>query len=84
MLGSLLRTIVPNVPLVVCLCRSEQGLELDLFLLQCCAALAPADLFVNRIIECFGLSDYHSLSPERSTEYVNFLIAFSLIEKYGV
>uniref|UniRef100_A0A2C9VBF9 E3 ubiquitin-protein ligase n=1 Tax=Manihot esculenta TaxID=3983 RepID=A0A2C9VBF9_MANES len=63
---------------------SEQGLELDLFLLQCCAALAPADLFVNRIIECFGLSDYHSLSPERSTEYVNFLIAFSLIEKYGV
>ncbi|KAI3959603.1 hypothetical protein MKW92_031866 [Papaver armeniacum] len=27
---------------------SEQGLELDIFLLQCCAALAPPDLFVKK------------------------------------
>ncbi|XP_021666757.2 E3 ubiquitin-protein ligase PRT6 isoform X2 [Hevea brasiliensis] len=53
---------------------SEQGLELDLFLMQCCAALAPADLYVNRIIECFGLSDYHSLTPERSSEYEPVLL----------
>ncbi|XWS55658.1 hypothetical protein CRYUN_Cryun09bG0020100 [Craigia yunnanensis] len=48
---------------------SEQGLELDLFLLQCCAALAPADLYVKRIVERFGLLDYLSLSLERSNEY---------------
>ncbi|XP_065854552.1 E3 ubiquitin-protein ligase PRT6 [Euphorbia lathyris] len=48
---------------------SEQGLELDLFLLQCCAALAPADLYVNRIVERFGLSDYLALNPVRSSEY---------------
>ncbi|CAK9185303.1 unnamed protein product [Ilex paraguariensis] len=45
---------------------SEQGLELDLFLLQCCAALAPADLYVTRIMERFGLADYLSLNPEQS------------------
>lgn len=50
--------------------RSEQGLELDLFLLQCCAALAPADLYVNRIIERFGVTNYLSLNLERSSEYV--------------
>ena len=32
---------------------SEQGLKFDLFLLQCCAALAPADLYVNRILDHF-------------------------------
>ncbi|KAL1822614.1 hypothetical protein ACET3Z_009392 [Daucus carota] len=48
---------------------SEQGLELDLFLLQCCAALAPSDLYVNRIIDRFGLSSYLSLDLERSSEY---------------
>jgi hypothetical protein len=49
---------------------SEQGLELDLFLLQCCAALAPSDLYVNRILERFGLSNYHHLNIERSpSEY---------------
>ncbi|KAK1563726.1 hypothetical protein Q3G72_031804 [Acer saccharum] len=53
---------------------SEQGLELDLFLLQCCAALAPADLFVNRILERFGLSSYLSLNPERSSEYEPVLV----------
>ncbi|KAI3474423.1 hypothetical protein Pfo_029284 [Paulownia fortunei] len=33
---------------------SEQGQDLDLFLLQCCAALAPADLYVQRILERLG------------------------------
>ncbi|KAM2569378.1 hypothetical protein TB2_009488 [Malus domestica] len=53
---------------------SEQGLELDLFLLQCCAALAPADPYVNRIIERFGLSSYLSLNLERSSEYETILV----------
>ncbi|KAH9735916.1 E3 ubiquitin-protein ligase PRT6 [Citrus sinensis] len=53
---------------------SEQGLELDLFLLQCCAALAPADLYVNRIIERFGLSNYLSLNLERPSEYEPILV----------
>ncbi|XP_049375303.1 E3 ubiquitin-protein ligase PRT6 isoform X1 [Solanum verrucosum] len=48
---------------------SEQGLELDLFLLQCCAALGPADQYVTRILERFELSDYLSLDLERSNEY---------------
>ncbi|KAI3801291.1 hypothetical protein L1987_29395 [Smallanthus sonchifolius] len=48
---------------------SEQGLELDLFLLQCCAALAPADLYIARIINRFGLSTYLSLDLERANEY---------------
>ncbi|KAF5747551.1 putative ubiquitin ligase E3 alpha [Tripterygium wilfordii] len=53
---------------------SEQGLELDLFLLQCCAALAPIDLFVSRIVERFGLSDYLSLNVERPSEYEPVLV----------
>ncbi|XP_074362573.1 E3 ubiquitin-protein ligase PRT6 isoform X3 [Apium graveolens] len=53
---------------------SEQGLELDLFLLQCCAALAPSDLYVNRIIDRFGLSSYLSLDLERSSEYEPILM----------
>lgn len=57
--------------LFVFLLRWEQGLEIDLFLLQCCAALAPPDLFVKRIQERFGLSNYHSLSLERPNEYVS-------------
>ncbi|KAJ4842672.1 hypothetical protein Tsubulata_014891 [Turnera subulata] len=48
---------------------SEQGLELDLFLLQCCAALAPPDLYISRIVERFGLSGYLSLHTEQSSEY---------------
>ncbi|XXG66274.1 hypothetical protein AAC387_Pa05g3788 [Persea americana] len=52
----------------------EQGLEFDLFLLQCCAALAPPDLFVKRIQERFGLSNYHSLSLERPNEYEPVLV----------
>ncbi|KAI3772681.1 hypothetical protein L6452_03873 [Arctium lappa] len=53
---------------------SEQGLELDLFLLQCCAALAPADLYIARIIERFGLSSYLSLNLERASEYEAVLV----------
>lgn len=52
-------------------CRSEQGLELDLFMMQCCAALAPPDLYVRRIIERFGLSDYLHLNQARGSEYVH-------------
>ncbi|KAI4356477.1 hypothetical protein L6164_000499 [Bauhinia variegata] len=53
---------------------SEQGLEHDLFLLQCCAALAPEDLFVGRILERFGLSSYLTLNLERSSEYEPVLV----------
>lgn len=53
---------------------SEQGLELDLFLLQCCAALAPADLYISRIIERFGLSTYLSLNLEKANEYEAVLV----------
>ncbi|KAG9159191.1 hypothetical protein Leryth_018168 [Lithospermum erythrorhizon] len=53
---------------------SEQGLEFDLFLLQCCAALAPADLYVQRILERFGLSKYLSLNIERSSEFEPILV----------
>ncbi|KAK7339642.1 hypothetical protein VNO77_20320 [Canavalia gladiata] len=53
---------------------SEQGLELDLFLLQCCAALAPEDQYVCRILERYGLSNYLSLNPERSSEYEPVLV----------
>lgn len=62
--------------MVLCL-RSEQGLELDLFLLQCCAALSPPNLFVHRIIERFGLLHYLSLLPECSSEYVIILLTVS-------
>lgn len=54
---------------------SEQGQELDLFLLQCCAALAPPDLYVQRILERFGLSNYLSLNLEQSSEQEPLLVA---------
>ncbi|CAI9783256.1 unnamed protein product [Fraxinus pennsylvanica] len=54
---------------------SEQGQELDLFLLQCCAALAPADLYVKRILERFGLSNYLSLNLNPSSEHESTLVA---------
>jgi len=57
-------------------CRSdhelEHELELDLFLLQICAALAPADLYVMRLVERFQLPDYLALDIKRSSEYVLF------------
>ncbi|KAM7256820.1 hypothetical protein ACFE04_012561 [Oxalis oulophora] len=46
-----------------------EGLESDLFLLQFCAAFAPADLYVKRILERFELSEYLSLHLEKSSEY---------------
>ncbi|XP_022745332.1 E3 ubiquitin-protein ligase PRT6-like isoform X2 [Durio zibethinus] len=55
-------------------CWSEQGLELDLFMLQFCAAVAPPDLYVKRIVERFGLLNYLSLSLERSNEYEPVLV----------
>ncbi|GLJ41100.1 hypothetical protein SUGI_0851350 [Cryptomeria japonica] len=48
---------------------SEDSLELDLFLLQCCAAMAPPEAFVLRVLERFGLSDYLSLNLVRPNEY---------------
>ncbi|KAF8048454.1 hypothetical protein N665_2507s0003 [Sinapis alba] len=54
--------------------RSEQGLELDLFLLQCCGALAPADSYVNKLLSRFGLSSYLSLSPDITNEYEPVLV----------
>ncbi|KAL1546338.1 RING-type E3 ubiquitin transferase [Salvia divinorum] len=54
---------------------SEQGQEPDLFLLQCCAALAPPDLFVQRILERFGLSNYITLNTDQSSEHESFLVA---------
>ncbi|KAI4340077.1 hypothetical protein MLD38_024949 [Melastoma candidum] len=53
---------------------SDQGLEFDLFMLQCCAALAPADLFIRRILERFGLSSYILLNLERTSEYEPILV----------
>ncbi|XP_010543302.1 PREDICTED: E3 ubiquitin-protein ligase PRT6 [Tarenaya hassleriana] len=53
---------------------SELGLELDLFLLQCCGALAPADSYVSQILNRFGLSSYLSLCPDRSNEYEAVLV----------
>ncbi|KAJ4911538.1 E3 ubiquitin-protein ligase PRT6 [Raphanus sativus] len=53
---------------------SEQGLELDLFLLQFCGALAPADSYVNKILDRFGLSSYLSLNPDMTNEYEAVLV----------
>ncbi|XP_020273460.1 E3 ubiquitin-protein ligase PRT6 [Asparagus officinalis] len=52
----------------------EVGLEPDLFLLQCCAALAPPDSFVKRIQERFGLSNYTSLNLADHNEYEAVLV----------
>ncbi|KAL3622662.1 hypothetical protein CASFOL_033479 [Castilleja foliolosa] len=54
---------------------SEQGHELDLFLLQFCAALAPPDLYVQRILERFGLSSYLSINLEQPSEHEPVLVA---------
>ncbi|CAH8318880.1 unnamed protein product [Eruca vesicaria subsp. sativa] len=54
--------------------RSEQGLELDLFLMQCCGALAPADSYVNKLLSRFGLSSYLSLDPDITNEYEPVLV----------
>ncbi|XP_074561564.1 E3 ubiquitin-protein ligase PRT6-like isoform X2 [Curcuma longa] len=53
---------------------NNQGLESDLFLLQCCAALAPPELFVKRIQEKFGLLNYTSLNISEHNEYEAVLV----------
>ncbi|CAA6654977.1 unnamed protein product [Spirodela intermedia] len=52
----------------------EIGVEPDLFLLQCCAALAPAEFFVKRILERFDLLNYLSLDLSESSEYEPILV----------
>ncbi|XP_047061354.1 uncharacterized protein LOC124668221 isoform X3 [Lolium rigidum] len=48
--------------------RLEQGLDSDLFLLQCCAALSSSEFFVRTIQERFGLSNYTSLELGEQNE----------------
>lgn len=52
----------------------EQGLESDLFLLQCCAALAPPDSFVQRVLERYKLLNYMSLNLADYNEYEPVLV----------
>ncbi|VAH72436.1 unnamed protein product [Triticum turgidum subsp. durum] len=52
----------------------EQGLESDLFLLQCCGALSSPEFFMRTIQERFGLSDYTSLDLTQQNEYESVLI----------
>uniref|UniRef100_A0ACD5TSD6 Uncharacterized protein n=1 Tax=Avena sativa TaxID=4498 RepID=A0ACD5TSD6_AVESA len=60
----------------------EQGLESDLFLLQCCAALSSPEFFVRTIQERFGLANYTSLDLVEQNEHeavlmqemLNFLV----------
>jgi len=60
----------------------EQGLESDLFLLQCCAALSSPEFFVRTIQERFGLANYTSLDLAEQNEHeavlmqemLNFLV----------
>ncbi|MCL7033482.1 hypothetical protein MKW94_010257, partial [Papaver nudicaule] len=55
-------------------CQSAHWSELDIFLLQCCAASAPPNLFVTRVLHRFGLSNYLSLTSEDTTEYEPVLV----------
>jgi E3 ubiquitin-protein ligase UBR3 len=64
---ALLFNINPEVILLP-LSRLEQGLESDLFLLQCCAALSSPEFFVRTIQERFGLSNYTSLELGEQNE----------------
>uniref|UniRef100_A0A0D9UWR3 E3 ubiquitin-protein ligase n=1 Tax=Leersia perrieri TaxID=77586 RepID=A0A0D9UWR3_9ORYZ len=57
----------------------EQGLESDLFLLQCCAALSSPEFFVKTIQERFGLSNYTSLDLSEQNEYESVLMQEMLI-----
>ncbi|XP_078428667.1 proteolysis 6 isoform X2 [Wolffia australiana] len=50
------------------------GVEADLFLLQCCAALAPPEMFVKRIMERFDLLDYICLDSAEDNEYEPVLL----------
>ncbi|KAM0859477.1 hypothetical protein ACQ4PT_047171 [Festuca glaucescens] len=57
----------------------EQGLESDLFLLQCCAALSSPEFFVRTIQERFGLSNYTSLELVEQNEHEPVLMQEMLI-----
>ncbi|CAM0878719.1 unnamed protein product [Alopecurus aequalis] len=57
----------------------EQGLESDLFLLQCCAALSSPEFFVKTIQERFGLSNYTSLDLAEQNEHEPVLMQEMLI-----
>ncbi|XP_020580715.1 E3 ubiquitin-protein ligase PRT6 [Phalaenopsis equestris] len=59
---------------ILCSQWLEQGLESDLFLLQCCAALAPPDSFVESVLERYGLSNYMSLNLAEYDEYESVLV----------
>ncbi|KAJ1282601.1 hypothetical protein BS78_03G065000 [Paspalum vaginatum] len=52
----------------------EQGLESDLFLLQCCAALSSPEFFVRTIQERFGLSSYTLLDLAEQNEFESVLM----------
>ncbi|KAM7255782.1 hypothetical protein ACFE04_011523 [Oxalis oulophora] len=52
----------------------SEGLELDIFLLQLCAAFSSADVYVERIVRRFGLSEYLPLNLEKSNEYESALV----------
>ncbi|KAM7274780.1 hypothetical protein ACFE04_016646 [Oxalis oulophora] len=58
---------------------SLQGLESDLYLLQFCAAFAPPDCYIKRILERFGLSEYLSLNRQNSSKYEQALAREMLI-----
>lgn len=49
--------------------RCEDSLELDLFLLQCCAVISPCENFVERVIARFSLTDYFNHSLWHPNEY---------------
>ncbi|KAL8129744.1 hypothetical protein V2J09_018899 [Rumex salicifolius] len=53
---------------------SANTLELDLFLLQVCAAFSPPDLYARRILERFGLLNYLSLDMQHSSEFGPVLV----------
>ncbi|KAI3876298.1 hypothetical protein MKX03_001545 [Papaver bracteatum] len=60
-------------------CQLIHWSELDIFLLQCCAASAPPELFVTRVLSRFGLSSYLSLNPEDKYDPVLVLEMLTLI-----
>eukprot|EP00850_Spirogloea_muscicola_P017096 SM000143S00761 [mRNA] locus=s143:215929:225527:- [translate_table: standard] len=47
----------------------ENTLELDMFLLQCCAVLSFPEALVGRVCERFGLAEYFTLSATPANEY---------------
>eukprot|EP00850_Spirogloea_muscicola_P019997 SM000205S06204 [mRNA] locus=s205:3198:12812:+ [translate_table: standard] len=47
----------------------ENTLELDMFLLQCCAVLSFPEALVGRVLERFGLAEYFTLCATPAKEY---------------